>query len=186
MALVFTTCPHRPLPCMSDLQVEIYLKADVHTPVTVPVHRLEHVKADFKKYLTVNTLHTIIKWSSYVYMMDCLAGLSTICLSTSFANEKPRQTCLLEWQPQRTFVRLHLTLFIILFGRWRYTFAPQGFLSSGDGYKTFWIHYQRLPEKEKIILVSSFYWHFSCTTHKWTVIFSPCICRIKLCYLSIS
>ena len=28
----------------------------------------------------------------------------------------------------------HLTTFITLFGRWRYTRAPQGFLSSGDGY----------------------------------------------------
>ena len=28
----------------------------------------------------------------------------------------------------------HLTTFITPFGRWRYTRAPQGFLSSGDGY----------------------------------------------------
>ena len=28
----------------------------------------------------------------------------------------------------------HLTTFITLFGRWRYTRAPQDFLSSGDGY----------------------------------------------------
>ena len=29
---------------------------------------------------------------------------------------------------------LHLTMFITPFGRWRYRRAPQGFLSSGDGY----------------------------------------------------
>ena len=29
----------------------------------------------------------------------------------------------------------HLTTFITPFGRWRYARAPQGFLSSGDGYK---------------------------------------------------
>ena len=28
----------------------------------------------------------------------------------------------------------HLTIFITPFGRWRYTRAPQGFLSSGDRY----------------------------------------------------
>ena len=28
----------------------------------------------------------------------------------------------------------HLTTFITPFGKWRYTRAPQGFLSSGDGY----------------------------------------------------
>ena len=43
----------------------------------------------------------------------------------------------MEWVPKRPTIRItdrQLTTFIIPFGKWQYTRAPQSFLSSGDVY----------------------------------------------------
>ena len=46
----------------------------------------------------------------------------------------------------------HLTTFITPFGRWRYTRAPQGYLSSGDGYnRRFAAILEDFPRKERCV-----------------------------------
>ena len=46
----------------------------------------------------------------------------------------------------------HLTTFITPFGRWRYTRAPQGYLSSGDGYnRRFQAILEDFPRKERCV-----------------------------------
>ncbi|KAJ8359136.1 hypothetical protein SKAU_G00156610 [Synaphobranchus kaupii] len=78
-----------------------------------------------------------------------LSPLNKFCLRETFATESPFhlarripkgtwKTVTDAWNgyhsvPLRESDR-HLTTFITPFGRWRYTRAPQGFLSSGDGY----------------------------------------------------
>ena len=78
-----------------------------------------------------------------------LSPLNKFCKRETFAGDAPFQlarrvpgntwkTVVDAWNgyhsvPLRESDR-HLTTFITPFGRWRYTRAPQGFLSSGDGY----------------------------------------------------
>ena len=78
-----------------------------------------------------------------------LSPLNKFCRRETFASETPfklaRRVPSNTWKsvtdawngyhsvPLRESDR-HLTTFITLFGRWHYTRAPQGFLSSGDGY----------------------------------------------------
>ena len=78
-----------------------------------------------------------------------LSPLNKFCRRETFASETPfklaRRVPSNTWKsvtdawnkyhsvPLRESDR-HLTTFITPFGRWRYTRAPQGFLSSGDGY----------------------------------------------------
>ena len=46
----------------------------------------------------------------------------------------------------------HLTTFITPFGKWRYTRAPQGYLSSGDGYnRRFQAILENFPRKERCV-----------------------------------
>ncbi|KAJ8335347.1 hypothetical protein SKAU_G00386890 [Synaphobranchus kaupii] len=78
-----------------------------------------------------------------------LSPLNKFCLRETFATESPFH--LARRIPKGTWKTVtdawngyhsvplhesdrHLTTFITPFGRWRYTRAPQGFLSSGDGY----------------------------------------------------
>ena len=52
----------------------------------------------------------------------------------------------------------HLTTFVTPFGRWRYTRAPQGFLSSGDGYnRRFDAILAEFDRKERIVDDTLFY-----------------------------
>ena len=78
-----------------------------------------------------------------------LSPLNKLCKRQTFATESPFhfarciptntwKTVTDAWNgyrsaPLRESDR-HLTTFITPFGRWRYTRAPQGFLTSGDGY----------------------------------------------------
>ena len=107
-------------------------------------------------YLMVSPLCGAIAWSSpanttalhAAHAVD-LSPLNKYCQRETFAMEPPFhlarripkdtwKTVTDAWNgyhsvPLRQSDR-HLTTFITPFGRWRYTRAPQGFLSSGDGY----------------------------------------------------
>ena len=61
----------------------------------------------------------------------------------------------------------HLTTFITPFGRWRYTRAPQGFLSSGDGYnKRFDAILTEFERKERCV-DDTIHWDKDLETHWW-------------------
>uniref|UniRef100_A0A1A7ZYR7 ribonuclease H n=1 Tax=Nothobranchius furzeri TaxID=105023 RepID=A0A1A7ZYR7_NOTFU len=64
----------------------------------------------------------------------------------------------------------HLTTFITPFGRWRYTRAPQGFLSSGDGYNC---HFDAILsdfERKERCVDDTIHYDTDLNTHWWRTI----------------
>ena len=136
----------------------------VHTPAPVPIHWQDQVKADLLRDEALGVIENVpygepVTWCHRMVVtrkhngsprrtVD-LSPLNKHCKRETFANESPFhlarrvppdtwKTVTDAWNgyhsvPLRESDR-HLTTFISPFGRWRYKRAPQGFLSSGDGY----------------------------------------------------
>jgi len=136
----------------------------VHTPATLPVHWQEKVHTDLLRDEALGVIekvpygepvtccHRMVvtrKHDGTPRRTVDLSPLNKHCKCETFASESPfhlaRRVPKGTWKtvtdawngyhsvPLRESDR-HLTTFITPFGRWRYTRAPQGFLSSGDGY----------------------------------------------------
>ena len=133
----------------------------VHTAAPVPIHWQEQVLADLKRDEAIGVIERIpydepVSWCHRLVVtrkhngtprrtVD-LSPLNKYCKRDTFPTESPFH--LARRVPKGTWKRVrnawkgfplrqsdrHLTTFITPFGRWRYTRAPQGFLSSGDGY----------------------------------------------------
>ena len=135
-----------------------------HTPVTIPLHWLQKVREDPYRDEALGILEKVphgepTEWYHRMvitrkhdgtprHTMD-LSPLNKFCKRETFASEAPfrlaRRVPRSTWKtvtnawngyhsvPLRESDR-HLTTFITPFGKWRYTRAPQGFLSSGEGY----------------------------------------------------
>eukprot|EP00745_Piridium_sociabile_P016047 TRINITY_DN23877_c0_g1_i16.p1 TRINITY_DN23877_c0_g1~~TRINITY_DN23877_c0_g1_i16.p1 ORF type:complete len:1035 (+),score=142.70 TRINITY_DN23877_c0_g1_i16:69-3173(+) len=135
-----------------------------HTAAPVPLHWQERVHSDLLRDEALGVIEKVpygepVSWCHRMVVtrkhdgtprrtVD-LSPLNKFCKRETFASESPFQlarripgdtwkTVTDAWNgyhsvPLRESDR-HLTTFITPFGRWRYTRAPQGFLSSGDGY----------------------------------------------------
>ncbi len=135
-----------------------------HTAAPVPMHWQKRVHEDLLRDEALGVIEKVpygvpVSWCHRMVVtrkhdgtprrtMD-LSPLNKFCKRETFASEAPFQlarrvpgntwkTVTDAWNgyhsvPLRESDR-HLTTFITPFGRWRYTRAPQGFLSSGDGY----------------------------------------------------
>ena len=135
-----------------------------HTPATVPLHWQQRVHDDLLRDEALGVIERVpygepVTWCHRMVVtrkhdgsprrtVD-LSPLNKYCQRETFAMESPfhlaRRVPKDAWKtvtdawngyhsvPLRQSDR-HLTTFITPFGRWRYTRAPQGFLSSGDGY----------------------------------------------------
>ena len=136
----------------------------VHTPAIVPLHWQEKVKADLLRDEALGVIERVpygepVTWCHRMVVtrkhdgtprrtVD-LSPLNKHCRRETFAVESPFnivrripgdtwKTVCDAWNgfhsvPLRESDK-HLTTFITPFGRWRYRRAPQGFVSSGDGY----------------------------------------------------
>ena len=136
----------------------------VHTAAPVSIHWQEQVLSDLKRDEALGVIERIpygepVSWCHRMVVtrkhngtprrtVD-LSPLNKPCKRETFPTESPfhlaRRVPKGTWKtvsdawngyhsvPLRQSDR-HLTTFITPFGRWRYTTAPQGFLSSGDGY----------------------------------------------------
>ena len=136
----------------------------VHKPAPVPVHWQDQVYKDLLRDEALGVVEKVpygepVTWCHRMVVtrkhngdprrtVD-LSPLNKHCNRETFASESPFhlarkipkgtwKTVTDAWNgyhsvPLRESDR-HLTTFITPFGRWRYTRAPQGFLSSGDGY----------------------------------------------------
>ena len=135
-----------------------------HTPAPVPMHWQERVRDDLIRDEALGVIEKVpygepVSWCHRMVVtrkhdgtprrtVD-LSPLNKFCKRETFAAESPfklaRRIPRNTWKtvtdawngyhsvPLRESDR-HLTTFITPFGRYRYTRAPQGFLSSGDGY----------------------------------------------------
>ena len=135
-----------------------------HSPAPVPLHWQQKVYEDLLRDETLGVIERVpygepVTWCHRMVItrkhngsprrtVD-LSPLNKYCKRETFAMEPPfhlaRRIPKNTWKtvtdawngyhsvPLRQSDR-HLTTFITPFGRWRYTRAPQGFLSSGDGY----------------------------------------------------
>ena len=135
-----------------------------HTPAPVPLHWQKRVYEDLLRDEALGVIERVpygepVTWCHRMVItrkhdgsprrtVD-LSTLNKYCKRETFASETPfhlaRRIPKNTWKtvtdawngyhsvPLRQSDR-HLTTFITPFGRWRYTRAPQGFLSSGDGY----------------------------------------------------
>ena len=135
-----------------------------HTPANIPLHWQQRVHEDLLQDEALGVIERVpygepVTWCHRMVVtrkhdgsprrtVD-LSPLNKYCQRETFAMESPFQlarripkdtwkTVTDAWNgyhsvPLRESDR-HLTTFITPFGRWRYTRAPQGFLSSGDGY----------------------------------------------------
>lgn len=135
-----------------------------HTAAPVPMHWQKRVYEDLLRDEALGVIERVpygvpVTWCHRMVVtrkhdgtprrtVD-LSPLNKFCKRETFASEAPFQlarrvpgntwkTVTDAWNgfhsvPLRESDR-HLTTFITPFGRWRYTRAPQGFLSSGDGY----------------------------------------------------
>ncbi len=135
-----------------------------HTPSPVPLHWQQKVYDDLLRDEALGVIERVpygepVTWCHRMVItrkhdgtprrtVD-LSPLNKYCKRETFASESPfhlaRRVPKNTWKtvtdawngyhsvPLRESDR-HLTTFITPFGRWRYTRAPQGFLSSGDGY----------------------------------------------------
>ena len=136
----------------------------VHTAAPVPIHWHEQVLSDLKRDEALGVIERVpygepVSWCHRMVVTRKHNGtprrtvdisrLNKHCKRETFPTESPfhlaRRVPKGTWKtdsdawngyhsvPLRQSYR-HLTTFITPFGRWRYTRAPQGFLSSGDGY----------------------------------------------------
>ncbi len=135
-----------------------------HTAATIPLHWQDRVHDDLLRDEALGVIERVpygepVTWCHRMVItrkhdgsprrtVD-LSPLNKFCKRETFATESPfhlaRRIPKNTWKtvtdawngyhsvPLRESDR-HLTTFITPFGRWRYTRAPQGFLSSGDGY----------------------------------------------------
>ena len=135
-----------------------------HKPASVPLHWQQRVYEDLVRDEALGVIERVpngvpVTWCHRMVVtrkhdgtprrtVD-LSPLNKFCIRETFPAEAPfhlaRRVPGKTWKsvvdawngyhsiPLRESDR-HLTTFITPFGRWRYTRAPQGFLSSGDGY----------------------------------------------------
>jgi hypothetical protein len=165
----FNVCEHQPLPLMEGPPMKLMVEEDAtpvahHTPVPVPLHWREQVKADIDRDVRLGVLEPVPVGEPVTWCHRMV-----VC---SKKNGKPRRT--VDFQPLNKFATrethhtqspfqqarvvphdmkktvfdawngyhsvpirkedYHLTTFITPWGRYRYKTAPQGYIASGDGY----------------------------------------------------
>ena len=165
----FNTCAHQPLPMMEGPPIHLMIDSNakpvaVHTPIPVPLHWQEEVKAGLEQDIRLGVIEPVpigepVSWCHRM----------VICAKK---NGKPRRTVDLQalnahatrethhtqspfhqaravpsnkkksvfdcWNGYHSIPLYegdkHLTTFITPWGRMRYRVAPQGYIASGDAY----------------------------------------------------
>ncbi len=165
----FNTCDHQPLPLMDSPPMKLMIDASAspvayHTPIPVPLHWQEEVKAGLDQDVRLGVLEPVpigepVTWCHR--MVVCakkngklrrtvdLQALNTHATRETHHTPSPfhqaravpqgmKKTVLDAWNGYHSVpIReedRHLTTFITPWGRYRYKVAPQGYIASGDGY----------------------------------------------------
>ena len=162
----FNTCEHQPLPMMDGPPMKLMVDPEAepvahHTPVPVPIHWQEQVKAGLDQDVRLGVLEPVpvgepVTWCHRMVVCAKKSGkprrtVDLQALNTHATHHTPspfhqaravphntKKTIFDAWNgyhsvPIREEER-HLTTFITPWGRYRYKTAPQGYIASGDGY----------------------------------------------------
>ena len=165
----FNMCEHQPLPMMDVTPMKLMVDPDAepvahHSPIPVPLHWQEQVKAGIDRDVALGVLEPVpvgepVTWCHR--MVVCpkkdgtprrtvdLQALNRYATRETHHTQSPfhqarsvphgtKKTVLDAWNGYHSVpIRpedRHLTTFITPWGRYRYKTAPQGYAASGDGY----------------------------------------------------
>ena len=149
----FNMCPHQQLPSIKGPPIQLHVdplakpKA-CHTPASIPLHWQEQVHSDLLRDEALGVIEKVpygepVEWCHRMVItrkhdgsprrtVD-LSPLNKHCKRETFSSESPFQ--LARHVPKGTWKSDRpLTTFITPYGRYRYICAPQGYVSSGDGF----------------------------------------------------
>ncbi|XP_071177635.1 uncharacterized protein [Mytilus edulis] len=165
----FNTCDHQPLPLMDGPPMRLMVDPEAepvahHTPVPVPIHWKEEVKAGLDQDVRLGVLEPVpvgepVTWCHRMVVCAKKNGKprrtvdfqplnvhatrethhtpSPFHQARSVPNGK-RKTVFDAWNGYHSVPipeeDRHLTTFITPWGRYRYKTAPQGYIASGDAY----------------------------------------------------
>ena len=165
----FNTCEHQLLSMMQWPPLRLMVDHDAapmahHTPVPVPVHWQEEVKAGLDRDVRLGVIEPIPVGNPVTYchrMVICakkngkprptvdMQSLNANATRETQHTQSPlhqtrsvpagmKKTVVDAWNGYHSVALhpddRHLTTFIIPWGRYRYRVAPQGYVASGDGY----------------------------------------------------
>ncbi|XP_071478837.1 uncharacterized protein [Diadema antillarum] len=165
----FNTCEHQPLPLMDSPPMKLMVDPDAepvahHTPVPVPLHWRDAVKAGLDHDVQLGVLEPVpigepVTWCHRMVVcakkdgkprrtvdlqaLNAHATRETHHTPSPFIQARSvhhgkKKTVLDAWNGYHSVPLCpedrHLTTFITPWGRYRYKTAPQGYIASGDGY----------------------------------------------------
>ncbi|XP_066910175.1 uncharacterized protein [Clytia hemisphaerica] len=165
----FNTCSHQPLPMVDTKPLHLMIDPSAtpkayHTPVPVPLHWQEDVKARLDQDTRLRVIEPVpvgepVTWCHRMVVcakkdgtprrtVDFQALNANATRETHHTMSPFHQACLVPSGKKKTVFDCwngyhsiplepddrHLTTFITPWGRYRYKVAPQGYIASGDGY----------------------------------------------------
>ena len=165
----FNTCEHQQLPLMDGPPMRLMVDPDAepvayHTPIPVPLHWQEAVKAGLDQDVALGVLEPVpvgepVTWCHRMVMCPKKNGqprrtvdfqsLNLHATRETHHTQSPfhqarsvphnkKKTVFDCWNGYHSVplhkADRHLTTFITPWGRYRYNTAPQGYIASGDGY----------------------------------------------------
>ena len=165
----FNTCSHQPLPMVDTKPLHLMVDPSAtpkayHTPVPVPLHWQEDVKAGLDQDTRLGVIEPVpvgepVTWCHRMVVcakkdgtprrtVDFQALNANATRETHHTMSPFHQACLVPSGKKKTVFDCwngyhsiplepgdrHLTTFITPWGRYRYKVAPQGYIASGDGY----------------------------------------------------
>ena len=165
----FNVCKHQLLPLMSGPPMRLTVDPDAqptahHTPIPVPIHWLDDVKADLDQDVRLGVIEPVpigtpVTWCHRMVIIAKKSGkprrtvdfqaLNRHAVRETHHTQSPfhqaravpahtYKTVFDAWNGYHSIALheddRHLTTFITPWGRYRYCVAPQGYVASGDGY----------------------------------------------------
>ena len=157
----FNTCEHQALPLMDSPPMRLMIDPNAtptahHSPIPVPLHWQDAVKAGLDRDVTLETVPIgAIAWSSapnktaHPEEQSTFQPLNIHATRETHHTQSPfhqarsvpqgkKKTVFDAWNGYHSVPlhpdNRHCTTFITPWGRYRYCTAPQGYIASGDGY----------------------------------------------------
>ena len=165
----FNTCQHQPLPMMSGTPMHLMIEPNAshvahHTPIPVPIHWQEEVKAGLDQDVRLGVIEPVpvgtpVTWCHQMVVCAKKTGKPRRTVDFQALNQhatrethhtqspfhqvrtippNTRKTVFDAWNGYHSIPLReedrHYTTFITPWGRYRYCVAPQGYVSSGDAY----------------------------------------------------